>query len=65
MATMAADPVFVDTNILVYAAIPSAPFHGPAFDNDALPLTSGALPSTVSRGLPLPRALRINSNVAK
>ncbi|MGP0066379.1 MAG: type II toxin-antitoxin system VapC family toxin [Isosphaeraceae bacterium] len=31
MATTAANPVFVDTNILVYAAIPSSPFYGPAF----------------------------------
>ena len=31
MVTMAVDPVFVDTNILVYAAIPSSPFFGPAF----------------------------------
>lgn len=27
MATMAADPVFVDANVLVYAASHSAPFH--------------------------------------
>jgi hypothetical protein len=32
MATTAADPVFVDTNILVFAAITSAPFHGLAFE---------------------------------
>jgi len=31
MATTAADPVFVDTNVLVYAAIPSSPFYAPAF----------------------------------
>lgn len=31
MATMVVDPVFVDTNILVYAAVPSSPFYGPAF----------------------------------
>ena len=30
MATTAADPVFVDTNILIYAAIASSPFYGPA-----------------------------------
>jgi len=30
MATTAADPVFVDTNILIYAAIVSSPFYGPA-----------------------------------
>jgi predicted nucleic acid-binding protein len=30
MATMAADPVFVDTNVLVFARIPSAPFHAEA-----------------------------------
>jgi predicted nucleic acid-binding protein len=31
MATTAADPVFADTNVLVYAAIASAPLYGPAF----------------------------------
>jgi predicted nucleic acid-binding protein len=41
MATMAADPVFVDTNILVYAAIASAPFHGPAFGK--LFVTTGSI----------------------
>jgi predicted nucleic acid-binding protein len=30
-AAAAPDPVFVDTNVLVYAAISSSPFHGPAF----------------------------------
>ena len=27
MATMAGDPIFVDTNVLVYASITSAPLH--------------------------------------
>jgi predicted nucleic acid-binding protein len=37
MATTAADPVFVDTNALVYAAIPSSPFYSHAFaELDAL-----------------------------
>jgi predicted nucleic acid-binding protein len=27
MATTAVDPVFVDTNVLVFATIPSSPFH--------------------------------------
>lgn len=30
MGTTGADPVFVDTNVLVYAASPSAPEHQPA-----------------------------------
>lgn len=30
MATTAADPVFVDANILVYSTIPSSPFHAQA-----------------------------------
>lgn len=31
MATMAADPTFVDTNVLVYASLATAPFHQTAF----------------------------------
>jgi predicted nucleic acid-binding protein len=31
MATKAADPVFVDTNVLVFAAISTSPFYAPAF----------------------------------
>ena len=31
MATTAGDPVFVDTNVLVYAAITASPFYAPAF----------------------------------
>lgn len=31
MVTTAGDPVFVDTNILIYAAITSSPFYAPAF----------------------------------
>jgi predicted nucleic acid-binding protein len=30
MATTAADPVFVDSNVLVYSAVPSSPFHAAA-----------------------------------
>ena len=30
MTTGAADPLLVDTNILVYASVPQAPQHGPA-----------------------------------
>jgi hypothetical protein len=30
MATTAADPVFVDTNVLVYSTIPASPFHAQA-----------------------------------
>jgi predicted nucleic acid-binding protein len=30
MATTAADPVFVDTNVLVYANTATAPFHAEA-----------------------------------
>jgi predicted nucleic acid-binding protein len=30
MATTAADPVFLDSNVLVYSAVPSSPFHAAA-----------------------------------
>jgi hypothetical protein len=31
MATTAADPVFVDTNVLVYATLLTAPLHAVAY----------------------------------
>jgi len=33
MATMGADPIFVDTNVLIYSAVPTAPFHAEAATN--------------------------------
>ena len=32
MAMMDAEPIFIDTNILIYANVASAPFHQQAFD---------------------------------
>ena len=39
---MDAEPLFIDTNILIYANVASAPFHQQAFD--ALILTLGSEP---------------------
>ncbi len=41
MATMDAEPLFIDTNILIYANIASAPFHQPALDALTLAQQSG------------------------
>jgi hypothetical protein len=48
MATTVADPVFVDTNILVYARVAQAPLHGNAVTklND---LTAAGHPLWISR----------------
>jgi predicted nucleic acid-binding protein len=44
MATTAVDPIFVDTNVLVYANVAAAPFHDTAFQ---------ALESLGQAGVPL------------
>jgi predicted nucleic acid-binding protein len=43
MATTAADPVFVDTNVLVYSTIPASPFHAQAVKALADLRTAGAV----------------------
>ncbi len=48
MAMMDAEPLFIDTNILIYANVASAPFHQPALDALTLAQQSGC-PLWVSR----------------
>ena len=41
MAMMDAEPLFIDTNILIYANVAGAPFHKQALDALGMPKNTG------------------------